>query len=800
MRKFSFHNTVLCVFLLAVSLVSVGCTQDESEFVSPIVEGDSVELPSVSELGLNERVFSADVIFRAKLKSTSSTAELVVASDGGQNLYRGLVHFTFDVSEYLKGSGGTEITAFATVDLRSDVIEQLIQISADDGYIDWVSIDFSNPYHSMESALEAAQKWENDRDRSWDDREAIVMAYKIVGESGVSERYQLGRMFAYDIKSKNKVWLPITTPAPTQEISTNDASSTTEGSRYFLEAPHSGASTSTEIETISVDEMKSLIRKLDQWLAEGEGDWAYEQCIEETFHDERRVNEARERGESTYVRLDYSLDSGSPVWTTVQATHPLQANIWLDGSDKDFFEIAPHSNGVTRTKRPLPQDIYEFFWNYQDHKFVPCDYIPDIARNTVEFFVSVTAPEGIVHEAFFDPVAIGDAVGADATNGQLKPVEFDVEGGGTRSISSIEWEDGEVTMVLSPSAPSDGYDLDFIGLDGNVTLSLLGAEATVSGGTITWDVATQPWNDGDLLMLRMRTAARAQPPTPSTAPIPSHPPLLATPPSPEPTLSPQRDVVPPQTATPTATMPTAAPPTPPLTASLTNTPEPLLAPTVTPMPPQAVAVSGQGTSEHSSFESAPTTLDEVINRADIIARVQLKSSKGDVSVGIRRNFPMFVFQFEVLEYLKGGGGDELVVRSYLPIEVYSRRVNEAEAIAVAEAQLALRNASWDDREAIVLVRYVHELQDPSVDGETTFSDRENWNETDKFAITSKHNRAWLPIAVAPETSHDAVGTNVERRYLTEAPADTSSDSSASSSQSTIKTNHAFQNARIDPSQ
>ena len=141
----------------------------------------------------------------------------------------------------------------------------------------------------------------------------------------------------------------------------------------------------------------------------------------------------------------------------------------------------------------------------------------------MEIPVTVVAPEEVIHEALFDPVAIGDAVGADATNGQLKPVEFDVEGGGTRSISSIEWEDGEVRMVVSPSAPSDGYDLDFIGLDGNVTLSLLGAEATVSGGPITWDVATQPWSDGDLLMLRMRTAVApvlTPMPDPSAVPTP----------------------------------------------------------------------------------------------------------------------------------------------------------------------------------------------------------------------------------------------------------------------------------------
>ena len=31
------------------------------------------------------------------------------------------------------------------------------------------------------------------------------------------------------------------------------------------------------------------------------------------------------------------------------------------------------------------------------------------------------APDGVVHEAFFDPVAVGTAVGADAVNGVCSP-------------------------------------------------------------------------------------------------------------------------------------------------------------------------------------------------------------------------------------------------------------------------------------------------------------------------------------------------------------------------------------------
>ena len=51
-----------------------------------------------------------------------------------------------------------------------------------------------------------------------------------------------------------------------------------------------------------------------------------------------------------------------------------------------------------------------------------------------------------------------------------------------------------------------GHTLHFIALDGSVPLSLKVADATVDAAndTLSWTVASQPWNDGDKLMLRIR--------------------------------------------------------------------------------------------------------------------------------------------------------------------------------------------------------------------------------------------------------------------------------------------------------
>ena len=132
---------------------------------------------------------------------------------------------------------------------------------------------------------------------------------------------------------------------------------------------------------------------------------------------------------------------------------------------------------------------------------MPCNFKPDNAY--LDWTVTVTAPTGTVHEAFFDPVATGSAVGADASNGALQPTAFTV-GGTSTDLQSLKWESGSVTLGLSSSVSLSGHTLDFIALDGTTALSLDGGAAAVSGGTLTWSVATQPWQAGDLLILRIR--------------------------------------------------------------------------------------------------------------------------------------------------------------------------------------------------------------------------------------------------------------------------------------------------------
>ena len=193
---------------------------------------------------------------------------------------------------------------------------------------------------------------------------------------------------------------------------------------------------------------------------------------------------------------------------------PWPGRVWLEGEDKDLFDLRAYYDGVFRTTRPLPMGEYLVYFNFQGEEFITCDYHSEELRT--EWFVHVTAPDGTLHEAFFDPVEVGAAVGADASSGVLEPASFEVEGVGATSIVRIAWESasagtgeaGRVRMEFSPSRPPlVGHHVDFIALDGSVVLRLSVDDAAQSvdgdGTTLTWGVCKQPWESGDKLMLRI---------------------------------------------------------------------------------------------------------------------------------------------------------------------------------------------------------------------------------------------------------------------------------------------------------
>ena len=84
-------------------------------------------------------------------------------------------------------------------------------------------------------------------------------------------------------------------------------------------------------------------------------------------------------------------------------------------------------------------------------------------------------------------------------NGQLEPATFTGANGSSATLEAISWEagasdSGTVTIEVDPDGALAGHILDFIELDGTVSLSLDVFDASVdtATNTLSWSVTTQP--------------------------------------------------------------------------------------------------------------------------------------------------------------------------------------------------------------------------------------------------------------------------------------------------------------------
>ena len=155
----------------------------------------------------------------------------------------------------------------------------------------------------------------------------------------------------------------------------------------------------------------------------------------------------------------------------------------------------------------MPEGEYKAFVNFQYSAWRPCGYYPEATLNTLDATIIAAAPDGVVHEAFFDPAALkGGAAGADASNGVLAPTDFAFGGAGA-SLDSIRWQSQTVEMRLSPHARLPNHHADFIAPDGSVALRLDFDDASETGEgasrALRWKVCAQPWRGGDMLTLRI---------------------------------------------------------------------------------------------------------------------------------------------------------------------------------------------------------------------------------------------------------------------------------------------------------
>ena len=508
-------------------------------------------------LSLEERILGADVIARVRLHKVSAGTEVFdprsIGDGRTETFYVGSLEYEFDVLEYLKGSGGDRLVAVVS------------------GYDD----PWGKP-KSQKQAVPEGEAFLALRDTRWDDREAIVFLAGdrfTITSTKQSGRYWLGGTdgsdYDYMITSGYaKKWLPAA------ETDGASGASGSGGQLFLTDEPPAGSSgTSRRAQTMALAELKTRIAAMEALSNAGDSSAEYQKCLIAKYEWERNIQHNNFVDQS----YDYDYESGLPAgrwvyedWRTQDtrlhfAENPKDPHpeYWLEGRDKDLFYV--EHPGVVFAKRPLPEGEYKMYYQVRGPRLIICDAYPESERTLNEYVVHVKPPKGTVHEAFFDPAAIGAAVGADGAKGVLKPSSFTVEGTGSVSVERIEWESDSVELELAPHEGMAGHHIDLIALDGSVALRLDFDDAVETGEgsdrALSWRVCKQPWSAGDLLMLRISAspadlsgvydASSCVAPTATPTPEPTHTPTPT--PAPAPAEEPTATPTPLATATPVST-------------------------------------------------------------------------------------------------------------------------------------------------------------------------------------------------------------------------------------------------------
>ena len=477
-----------------------------------------------------ELVFLSSTVARVRLLSAEAGVRRYPPEDG--KAPAPVFVFRFRVIEYLKGSGDDELT-----------VRVLAKDSLVTGY-HYISAS-PTPTPDANAALRMAQARLAERDTRWDALEAIVFLRPspLASESGVyefSRRYWNATpgLHDYAITSDygnahfpNRAWLPGGAPtggnAPISDTATKDSTAPPEP-RYFTRAPSvqpgdiitdslSPASPSTP--SVSLSELKSLVATGEDMLTKGKDIPGYEDCVRARYKFDALYKKYPPEMSFGEIRISSGQPAGHRLWPNppVISTENHYTKWWFSGPDSDLFIYRitndPDNNPATGyaweqvALRPMPEGEYKVFVNNQPSGWAPCGYNPEVSNNRDERTIIATAPDGVVHEAFFDPAALnGGAAGADASNGVLDPTDFTF-GGASVSLNSIRWESQAVEMRLSPHTRLANHHADFIAKDGSVALRLDFDDASETGEAasraLSWKVCVQPWSDGDLLMLRI---------------------------------------------------------------------------------------------------------------------------------------------------------------------------------------------------------------------------------------------------------------------------------------------------------
>ena len=479
---------------------------------------------------IEEQIFRSTTIVRATLQSATAAVETLPSDPGVAPTYQAVQELRFTVHEYLKGSGVTSL---------------LVVVRGGHGY------------QTEAEARDFADYQVQARVTTWDERQAVLFLEapsspytqaaaggEAAGSSETTSpvvlqftRSNYGQPpWAYSVDTLRPAWLPAENMPAEGEAPT----------AFITDGAQSPSP------TITLADLRAQIAALAAELQAGAGVEGFRDCILgriglERYHRADPWAPYQETG---------ALTSGAAAGTggsrsTDGFSGSRYSRYWLSGPDAALFRSAivdddgQPSSGYThqfRSTRPLPAGEYRVHYRWQHYEDFACNFVRDDAYD--DFTVTVTAPAGTVHEAFFDPAALGrGVVGRDAAHGVLAPAAVGTASGAAGAAASsgasgtsatlrrLTWDAGQLRLDVT-GATLAGQQLELIRLDGTVGLTLRGdaatATATAGGHELRWPVCTQPWQPGERLMLRISAAPAGDPPAAPACPgVPALPTVTA---------------------------------------------------------------------------------------------------------------------------------------------------------------------------------------------------------------------------------------------------------------------------------
>ena len=508
----------LALVWFVLVLIVAGCTANTAETSSqPIVlmatPRGSSEFDGPSSL--DEVIFHSDLIARVSLVSAEPTIGAVNPRNGKSGP-KAMFVFRFQVMEYIKGSGGKQL---------------VVRAGNGGGWHD--TIDESNR-DAWKEALD--QAFYNERDSRWDDREALVFlenedeGYRLTSSSvggnvDAEGAYQFTSpepdqgafLWNYAVShNDNKAWLPAASSAA-------DAS----GENGFLidalpKFSEPNVDAASRGSTTSVADVRRRIKAIETKIAKKSHIAEYSDCLSAMYRYEAYLRSGMWRTGANHIQIASGVHRDqkiTPGYTNFSREKfngvEVTSKWWTSGPDARFFEyrnanpVPPEhdpSRGIAMnamTTRPLVSGEYRIFLNNHPPYWQYCEYEPEFMHNWLEQVITVIAPTGTLHEAFFDPVALTNP--SDGIGVRYSPkTSFTLPDKTTVTLDYLYYAPGIVKMGTTPHNALSGYEMDIIELDGKVSSTFAFGGSGNTSAPHEWANCVQPWGIGDKLMLRIR--------------------------------------------------------------------------------------------------------------------------------------------------------------------------------------------------------------------------------------------------------------------------------------------------------